>query len=255
VYNCAGKPVYQKGGDGGVVLSQPNGHTAWTVSNSDLTTAGTCVDTDTRYLTTDGNGVCPESPDGAGCVGKWQQNTHNCGGGSIWCTNPKIVVEATAARNCTGSPCRPHATACDAYSADEHVCICEFGWYGAACETQMAAAFTISGHTGSPGLNGRYTKTTRVCASKPVYQKGGDGDFVLYMPQMRSYWMVGKSDQATSCEHTGSSYGTRLQSHGYGGVCPESPDGAGCVGKWRALYTEKGESKWIHAPTIAVVAN
>jgi hypothetical protein len=249
VYSCAGKPVYQKGGSGGLVLVQPDTDTDtdtdWTVSSSDHATSCAASGILASYTNNIG-GVCPESPDGAGCAGKWRQLTRNCGAGSTWCNAPNVVVEATAARNCTGSPCGPHATACDAYGADEHVCVCELGWYGAACETQMAAAFTLSGNSGSPDLNGRYTKTTHVCGSKPVYQKGGSDGVVLFRPDGDASWTVSTSGDATDCKTGG-----YLSTNGNGGVCPESPDGAGCAGKWRAHYTDG----WRNKPTIAVVAN
>ena len=114
---------------------------------------------------------------------------------------------------------------------------------GATCEQAMAAAFAITGAISS-SYNGLYAKTAHVCNDKPVYQKGGSDGGVLFRPSGRSYWMVDDSGGATSCENGG-----YLQSGGNGGVCPDSPDGAGCAGKWQ----EAGSSGWVNNPSVAFV--
>ena len=103
--------------------------------------------------------------------------------------------------------------------------------------------------TGNGGalLNGLYNKTAYVCQDKPVYQKGGSDGYVLYQPSGESYWMAGNSDHATDCNSGG-----LLDSSGNGGVCPDSPAGAGCAGKW---YEVNDRHNWVPNPSFAVVAS
>ena len=115
---------------------------------------------------------------------------------------------------------------------------------GATCEQAMAAAFAITGAISS-SYNGLYAKTAHVCSDKPVYQKGGSDGDVLFQPTGHSDWMVGPSDRATSCEDSG-----YLESFGNGADCPNSPDGAGCEGKWQ----EWDGSDWNHNPSLAVAS-
>ena len=118
----------------------------------------------------------------------------------------------------------------------------------------MAAAFVISGATDSE-YNSLYAKTAHVYSGKPVYQKGGSDGYVLFQPfdpgysyrPAESYWMVGDSGHATSCVNTG-----YLSSYGNGGVCPDSPDCAGCAGKWREWDVHVG---WVNNPSLTVVAS
>ena len=58
-----------------------------------------------------------------------------------------------------------------------------------------------------------------------------------------TFAMVGDSDHSTSCEASGV-----ITSSGNGGVCPLSPDGGGCAGRWQ----EWDGSAWQDAPGIVV---
>ena len=89
------------------------------------------------------------------------------------------------------------------------------------------------------------TKAAHVCSDKPVYQKGGSDGYVLFQPSEGSKWDVSCSGYMyTSCVASGF-----FRSNGNGGVCPDSPDGAGCAGKWQ----EWDASKWKNIPSLAVV--
>ena len=142
---CSGKPVYQKGGSNGYVrvFFQSNGHSYWEVSDSGSGTS--CVAS--GYLYSNGNGaVCPASPDGAGCTGKWQESV-----GSGYVLNPSLAVDAT--RACVGSPCGSRSTSC---VGTDHICTCAVGWMGATCD--RVDGFNISGATSS---------ITTACTSRP----------------------------------------------------------------------------------------
>jgi hypothetical protein len=84
---CHGKPVYQKGADGYVLL-RPNGSsihwddTVWMVSY------GTNCEDKGNICS---SGGCSASPDGAGCAGEWQELDNN----STWHPNPSLAVVAS----------------------------------------------------------------------------------------------------------------------------------------------------------------
>ena len=90
---CNGKPVYQQvGGLSGNVLFQSTGHSYWVVGPSYRATS--CASRAFMDIRSNGNGgVCPASPDGSGCEGRWQENTHDCGEGSSWCNVPSLAIE------------------------------------------------------------------------------------------------------------------------------------------------------------------
>ena len=101
---CNSKLVYPKGGSDGLVLYmyQPTGYSDWVVSTSDHATS--CDEKGFNAIAS--GGVCPDSPDGGGCAGKWMEYAVG--------PNPSLVVDAT--RPCVGSPCGPHSTSCVADS-------------------------------------------------------------------------------------------------------------------------------------------
>jgi hypothetical protein len=93
--------------------------------------------------------------------------------------------------------------------------------------------------------NGRYVQTARFCNNRPVYQKDGSDGFALFQPSGTSYWNLGNSDDATSCDnhaHLSSSL-----AH-----CGERPDGAGCAGGWQEFDESIG---WRDNPRIIVIAS
>jgi|EP01047_Picozoa_sp_COSAG01_P005657 hypothetical protein len=95
-HTCHGKPVYQKGGSDGYVLFQPSEYLVWMVGSSERATG--CEYEATGYLSSQ-DGSCAASPDGAGCAGKWTQNTDygDCHARDFhWCTNPNITVVAVS---------------------------------------------------------------------------------------------------------------------------------------------------------------
>ena len=65
---CNGKPVYQLGGEGGVVLFQPTDRSFWMVGPSSRKDCGLGA-----LLSSGFGSHCPLSPDGAGCAGAWTE--------------------------------------------------------------------------------------------------------------------------------------------------------------------------------------
>ena len=94
--------------DDGYVLFQPTGHSNWMVGTSDRATD--CADN--GFIQSSGTGgVCPASPGGSGCEGRWQENTHDCGEGSIWCNVPSLAIEECPDDNpCCGIDCGEHGS-------------------------------------------------------------------------------------------------------------------------------------------------
>lgn len=135
-----------------------------------------------------------------------------------------------------------------------------------------ACAFTVSGATNRPNfmpdgtdINGEYNKTAQICSGKPVFQQGGSGGPVLYHYQGHNLmtgdglatWVIGPE----ACNHTyrylwssggESGVGDCPRRGGCPGDCPESPDGAGCAGKWRG-YDDGGG--YGDLPSVRVVAS
>ena len=134
---CHGRPVYQQGGvAGGDILFQPSlpgisGTSDWEVSDTEQ--LRDCAAT--GYLDSDGGGAsCPASPSGAGCAGRWKEDTHNCGVGSIWCPSPNVTVAATFdASGCDASPDCGHGR-CVVEGGGRHSCACEDGYSGPKCQ-------------------------------------------------------------------------------------------------------------------------
>ena len=78
---CDGKPVYQKGGRGGLVLFRRSGNPAWLVGPSARATD--CRFIEPIYLRSGAPEHCAASPAGADCAGTWKEctsgrNTHTC---------------------------------------------------------------------------------------------------------------------------------------------------------------------------------
>ena len=133
---------------------------------------------------------------------------------------------------------------------------CSNGFVGEFC--QLARVYNISGATNNK-YDGRYERLAAQCNSKPVYQMvGGDG-WVLFQPtgplsraRIPPYWMVSSK---VHCMDSGD--GGDIRSNGntdpigsYGGSCPESPDGGGCVARWQ----ERDGSDWHDVVSLTVTA-
>jgi hypothetical protein len=109
----------------------------------------------------------------------------------------------------------------------------------------MAEAYVVSG-AADEKYDGRYDRLSAECNSKPVYQQDGLSGYVLFQPTGHSYWMVGTGGYDTSCASSG---GISSSS----GVCPASPDGSGCEGRWQENTQGCGEgSIWCNVPSLAV---
>eukprot|EP01045_Picozoa_sp_COSAG04_P013341 COSAG04_NODE_942_length_9261_cov_7.725278_5_plen_1550_part_00 len=240
---CGGKPVYQLGGEGGYVLFHPTDTSSWMVGYSGHITS--CAHTG-GWITSSGNGgVCPRSPDGGGCAGRWQEYD-----GDAWQDAPPIVVDRWCPTDdpCCGIDCGAHGTLVGS-STEACECRCADGYSGDRCQLAplpplpagMAEAYIIAGAAESE-YDGQYERRAEECSDTPVYQAGEYG-YVLFQPTDRSFWMVGASDSSTSCAATG-----WITSYGNGGVCPRSPDGGGCAGRWR----EWDGDAWHDAPGLAV---
>merc|ERR1711865_966339 len=87
---CNGKPVYQKGGEDGFVLYQPDSGSSWNVGSYG---SATKCDDHAYIIALDGRDA---SPDGAGCAGKWLESGHHsgetCHYDGSWCRVPAIKV-------------------------------------------------------------------------------------------------------------------------------------------------------------------
>ena len=119
---------------------------------------------------------------------------------------------------------------------------CTDGFLGEYC--QLAPAYIVSNST-QGSSNGRYERLADAeCNGKPVYQLGGY-NYVLFQPTDTSYWLMGPSGRAADCLDT-----VFIRSNGDGGVCPLSPDGGGCVGRWQ----EYDGNAWQDAPSLTVRA-
>jgi hypothetical protein len=247
-YECHRKPVYrQQAGLSGLVLFQPAVHSHWMVTTSEYATR--CESS--GIIRSNGNGgVCPASPDGSGCEGRWQEWD-----GNEWQNEPSLAVERWCPDDnpCCGIDCGEHGTLVGggngAGSMRSCSCRCRDGYTGDRCAmgplpVGMAEAYVVSG-AADEKYDGRYDRLSYECSGKPVYrQVGGLSGYVLFQPTDTSKWVVSTSDQATSCANDG-----YIQSGGNGGVCPASPDGSGCERRWR----EWDGDEWQNVPSLAIV--
>ena len=57
----------------------------------------------TRYIITSSGdgGICPESPDGVECVGKWEEALDDGPAAGVMRLNPKLIVVAASAQSNT----------------------------------------------------------------------------------------------------------------------------------------------------------
>jgi hypothetical protein len=171
--------------------------------------------------------------------------THgSCKGGKCSCTDGYSGAHCEVAPD----PCTyPAPVSCGAHGRCKGgKCICMSGYIGEHC----AGGFTIFHAPGDLAhFNGEYTKTTRTCNDKLVYQKGGtDGD-VLFQPTGTSYWFV-SDDLSKICEAAG-----WITPHGNQDVnCATSPDGTSCAGKWQVYSGVVPHGVWRTDPAITVVA-
>jgi len=132
-------------------------------------------------------------------------------------------------------------------------CRCRNGYTGDRCDMAplpvgMAEAYVVSG-AADEKYDGRYDRLSYECSGKPMYrQVGGLSGYVLFQPTGELDWMVSVSDHAASCASSGV-----IRSNGNGGVCPASPDGSGCEGRWQEATRDCGEdSSWCNVPSLAV---
>ena len=248
---CNGKPVYQRQAalSGWYVLFQPTDTSNyWYVGTGEQATSCDA----SGYVTSAGaGGICPSSPDGSGCVGRWQELVRH-----EWQNAPSLAVARWCPDDnpCCGIDCGEHGTLADGGRAGGMAscgCRCTDGYTGDRCAmvplpAGMAEAYIVSGAVDEQ-YNGRYVRLAAECNGKPVYQRQAalSGWYVLFQPTDTSnYWYVGNSEHATDCEAHG-----YLRSQG-GGICPSSPDGSGCVGRWQ----EWDGHEWQNAPSLAVVS-
>lgn len=164
---------------------------------------GTC-DTRLNFITSTGNGgVCSLSPDGSGCVGRWQEyGTHgDYNGDPEWffveqrrplLNAPLLTVRSgcPADHPCCG--CGDHGSPIQAEDSDGGIscsCRCAGGFAGEFC--QWPPAYVISGaYSGDvsssaslqASLNGLYERVDTECNGKPVYELGGSDGWALFQP-------------------------------------------------------------------------
>ena len=76
--------------------------------------------------------------------------------------------------------------------------------------------------------------------------------YAPFQPTGESWWNVGPSDPIESCVSgidVPNGF-TCMMSNTNGGLCPASPDGGGCAGRWQ----EYDGSAWQDAPDLGVQA-
>ena len=162
---------------------------------------------------------------------------------------PEPSTPAPAATGCDNSPCGEHG-ACTAVGA-AHICGCQAGYIGEQC----AAAFVVS-RANSTDTNGLYDRAPTICNAKPVFQ--GRSGLRFFQLSGSLDWVVIRWIYAGDDCTTGSYTSLYLRSNGNGGDCPDSPDGAGCKGKWQECSkwgVDDMCSKWVNNPSLAVVAS
>ena len=88
---CNNRPVYSQFGEAqGYILFQPTGFSSWWIGDTDDWTDGVPDCEAAGQIKSNGNGgECPLSPDAAGCVGLWKENT---GCEETWCDAPQLAV-------------------------------------------------------------------------------------------------------------------------------------------------------------------
>jgi hypothetical protein len=81
-------------------------------------------------------------------------------------------------------------------------------------------------------LNGLYAKTSQLCFGQPSWQQAAGGP-VVYWFGPSGQWDIGPGGILAKDPHVGKQYCAAANFIYSGtGVCPASPDGAGCAGKW-----------------------
>ena len=158
--DCNGKPVYQLGGESAVLLFSDSAHD-WNVGpNTGLVDCSS--DQSLLYLSTSlqvrplNHGSCPESPDGLGCMGKWDEKAVNLPPlhGYSWTGRPAVLVAGVG-----GLGCRlPSAAQCDGIQqhgacvgraqgepSESSSCVCDSGWSGANCDHDPCAGVDCTG--------------------------------------------------------------------------------------------------------------
>jgi hypothetical protein len=81
-------------------------------------------------------------------------------------------------------------------------------------------------------LNGLYAKTSQLCFGQPSWQQAAGGP-VVYWFGPSGQWDIGPGGVLAKDPHVGKQYCAAANFIYSGtGVCPASPDGAGCAGKW-----------------------
>jgi hypothetical protein len=104
--------------------------------------------------------------------------------------------------------------------------------------SQAGLCFNISGAENTDphlpkgvDLNGLYYKTSQICFGQPSWQQAGGPALYYFGPS--GQWDIGPGDALTKGAHVGHDYCAAANFLYSGkGVCPASPNGAGCAGKW-----------------------
>ena len=180
-----------------------------------------------------------------------------------WCTAPSVaVLSCSVGDPCCGVDCGAHGK----LETEQCGCGCFDGFSGRFC--QLAPAWLVSGVSDSwsdASYNGRYERLSMQCNDKPVYQRihGMRGSCVntfsgaatrcgpvLYQPTASQVWVLAPHTYAAQC--------TNDAEIGNMGSCYFSPDGDGCVAKWRARRTGQStlsSHSWqAVSPSITVAA-
>jgi hypothetical protein len=263
VATCAGKPIYQRDGQGGPVLFRPTdsrrAHAGWMVGAASpgpiQAQAASVCDRGGGHISSAPEAVCIHSPDGTGCAGRW-----HAWDGRHWSETPTVVVAPLACPNasdlCCGVDCGTHGS-CDGSSGD---CVCRPPFFGPTCT--LAPAYRLAGGTAlAADFRGTYVHLSGLnCSGKPVYRLGGTtsealaNQIVLWQPAAAAAaaggWMVGPGGDGAAVGNCGSTRGY-LATSARGASCSSSPDGSGCVGAWREW--DKDSAQWREPSAAAPV--
>eukprot|EP01045_Picozoa_sp_COSAG04_P018756 COSAG04_NODE_1760_length_5665_cov_4.392203_3_plen_659_part_00 len=92
-------------------------------------------------------------------------------------------------------------------------------------------------------VDGAYARMESAqCNGKPVYQRSGESGDVLFQPTGKSYWLVGPSNHAETCDATG-----YIQSSGDCGF-----DATRCAGTWLSTAGCSDGDDWCPSPGLTV---
>ena len=148
----------------------------------------------------------------------------SCGGGRCVCTGGYTCTGSRCENDppCLGVECAAHGSC----NAADGTCTCTDGYRGEQCS--VGDGFVISGARESP-LNGLYILQDRARLQRQAGLRTRRVGRLRALLAERVHDLVGRSQRPRpSCDAT--TVG-RCSLPG-GGVCPDSPDGGGCAGKW-----------------------